>query len=52
MLPGTKHSALIVIDMQNGFCNKGGSCDRIGLPVERLAPRRALSAAGGRRAMN
>lgn len=38
MLPGTKHSALIVIDMQNGFCNKGGSCDRIGLPVERLAP--------------
>ena len=38
MLPGTKHSALIVSDMQNGFCNKGGSCDRIGLPVERLAP--------------
>lgn len=36
MLPKAENSALLVVDMQNGFCNKGGSCDRIGLPVERL----------------
>jgi ureidoacrylate peracid hydrolase len=38
MLPNPSKSALIVVDMQNGFCFEGGSCDRIGLPVARLAP--------------
>lgn len=37
MVPSVTGSALIVVDMQNGFCTKGGSCDRIGLPVERLS---------------
>lgn len=38
MSPRASKSALVVVDMQNGFCFKGGSCDRIGLPVERLEP--------------
>lgn len=29
--------ALVVIDMQNGFCSPKGSCARVGLPVEELA---------------
>jgi len=36
-LPGRDAAALIVVDMQNGFLRPGGSCDRIGLPVDRLA---------------
>jgi len=38
MLPDAKQSALIVVDMQNGFLRKGASCDRIGLPTEALQP--------------
>lgn len=38
MSPRASKSALVVVDMQNGFCLKGGSCDRIGLPVDRLEP--------------
>lgn len=30
--------ALVVIDMQNGFCRPEGSCAKVGLPVEALAP--------------
>ncbi|HSN70764.1 MAG TPA: isochorismatase family cysteine hydrolase [Steroidobacteraceae bacterium] len=36
-LPGKERAALVVVDMQNGFLREGGSCDRIGLPVTRLA---------------
>lgn len=36
MLPDPKQSALVVVDMQNGFLRKGASCDRIGLPTEAL----------------
>jgi len=36
MLPKAKNSALLVIDMQNGFLMKGGSCDQIGLPIDQL----------------
>ena len=35
MLPKASDSALIVVDMQNSFF-KGGACDQIGLPVERM----------------
>jgi ureidoacrylate peracid hydrolase len=35
--PRRDSTALIVVDMQNGFLRQGGSCDRIGLPVARLA---------------
>ena len=35
--PSRDSTALIVVDMQNGFLKPGGSCDRIGLPVARLA---------------
>ncbi len=38
MLPDPQKSALIVIDMQNGFLRAGASCDRIGLPVAALQP--------------
>ncbi len=38
MLPDPEQSALIVVDMQNGFLRKGASCDRIGLPTEALQP--------------
>lgn len=34
--PGS--SALLVIDMQNGFCHARGSINRTGLPSSRLAP--------------
>jgi ureidoacrylate peracid hydrolase len=33
---GTQTTALLVIDMQNGFCSDEGSVNRIGLPVARL----------------
>ena len=29
-------TALVVVDMQNGFCEAGGSCGRMGLPTEEL----------------
>lgn len=52
MVPRADKCALVVVDMQNGFCFKGGSCDRIGLPVERLEtaiePCRRLIAAARR----
>ncbi len=38
MTPSTKHTALMVIDMQNGFCSDEGSINRIGLPAARLRP--------------
>ena len=31
-----QHTALIVVDMQNGFCKPGGSIDRIGFPITML----------------
>ena len=31
-----KNTALIVVDMQNSFCAKGGGCGRVGLPIEKL----------------
>ena len=38
MLPDPANTALIVVDMQNGFLRRGASCDRIGLPVDALEP--------------
>lgn len=38
MLPDPDRSALIVVDMQNGFLREGASCARIGLPVAALQP--------------
>lgn len=38
MLPDPKQSALIVVDMQNGFLREGASCDRLGLPATALQP--------------
>ena len=38
MLPDPANTALIVVDMQNGFLRHGASCDRIGLPVDALVP--------------
>jgi ureidoacrylate peracid hydrolase len=38
MTPSTEHAALMVIDMQNGFCSDDGSVNRIGLPAARLRP--------------
>jgi len=35
-MPSRGRSALIVVDMQNGFIAPNGSCARIGLPVGRL----------------
>jgi ureidoacrylate peracid hydrolase len=34
----SRRSALVVVDMQNGFCRHDGSCARVGLPVELLTP--------------
>lgn len=31
-------TALVVVDMQNGFCHSDGSVDRIGLPAANLQP--------------
>lgn len=36
--PGRRGVALVVVDMQNGFCSPRGSCARVGLPVDLLAP--------------
>lgn len=38
MFSDPTQSALIVVDMQNGFLREGASCDRIGLPVAALHP--------------
>lgn len=38
MTPGKSHTALLVIDMQNGFCHEEGSINGIGLPAARLVP--------------
>jgi ureidoacrylate peracid hydrolase len=37
-MPGRKGTALVVVDMQNGFCAPNGSCARVGLPVSLLQP--------------
>jgi ureidoacrylate peracid hydrolase len=37
-LPSKSHSALIVVDMQNGFVHPKGSCATAGFPVAVLAP--------------
>ena len=34
----SENVALVVIDMQHGFCLPEGSCARVGLPVEALVP--------------
>ena len=31
-----KDTALIVVDMQNAFCAEGGSCGKVGLPIQNL----------------
>lgn len=36
MQPSKDNTVLMVIDMQNGFCNDDGSVNAIGLPAERL----------------
>ena len=38
MRPSLDKTALIVIDMQNGFCSEDGSVNAIGLPASRLQP--------------
>ncbi len=38
MQPSREHTALMVIDMQNGFCSDDGSINQIGLPAARLRP--------------
>lgn len=38
MKPDKTNIALLVIDMQNGFCHERGSINGIGLPAARLAP--------------
>jgi ureidoacrylate peracid hydrolase len=48
--PSASASALVVVDMQNGFLHTEGSCARAGFPVAVLAPavepcRRAVAAA-------
>jgi ureidoacrylate peracid hydrolase len=48
--PASAQSALIVVDMQNGFVHEDGSCARTGFPVAALAPaapacRRAIAVA-------
>lgn len=52
MIPRTANTALLVVDMQNGFCDERGSVNGIGLPAARLAPaiepcRRLVAAARG-----
>jgi nicotinamidase-related amidase len=37
-LLGPRHTALLVIDMQNDFCSPGGIYDRMGHPVASLQP--------------
>ncbi len=37
-LPDPRKSALVVIDMQNGFLDAQGSCARAGFPVSALTP--------------
>jgi ureidoacrylate peracid hydrolase len=37
-LPAAAKSALIVVDMQNGFVHAQGSCAQAGFPVETMAP--------------
>ncbi len=32
----SRATALLVVDMQNGFCSDEGSVNRVGLPTERL----------------
>ena len=45
-----ENSALLVVDMQNGFCHDDGSVNQVGLPASRLQPAiepcRRLIAAG------
>ena len=38
MQPTRDKTALIVVDMQNGFCSEKGSINAIGLPASRLQP--------------
>ena len=38
MRPPLDNTALVVIDMQNGFCKEDGSVNAIGLPASRLQP--------------
>ena len=33
-----EHTALMVVDMQNGFCHDDGSVNKVGLPAARLQP--------------
>jgi ureidoacrylate peracid hydrolase len=35
---GREHTALMVVDMQNGFCHDDGSVNKVGLPAARLRP--------------
>ncbi len=35
---GREHTALMVVDMQNGFCHDDGSVNKVGLPAARLQP--------------
>jgi len=35
---GVKNTALVVVDMQNGFCRASGSVNQIGLPASALQP--------------
>lgn len=49
-LPSPTRSALIVVDMQNGFVHPKGSCAQAGFPIDMMAPsipgcRRAIAAA-------
>jgi ureidoacrylate peracid hydrolase len=49
-LPSKARSALIVVDMQNGFVHPQGSCAQAGFPIAMMAPsipgcRRAIEAA-------
>ena len=37
-LPAAARSALIVVDMQNGFVHEQGSCAKAGFPVATMAP--------------
>jgi ureidoacrylate peracid hydrolase len=35
---GRENTALMVVDMQNGFCHDDGSVNKVGLPAARLQP--------------